>query len=82
MSQIHDLRRAVLAALVADPQVSTGHIGVSTQAGVVTLSGYVVNCGQRDAACRATRKIGGVTEVINSVLIAVPDRRDVRPVAG
>jgi osmotically-inducible protein OsmY len=77
LSQIHDLRRAVLAALIADPQVSTGHIGVSAQAGVVTLTGYVPNCDQRDAACRATRKVRDVKDVINSVIIAVPQRRDV-----
>lgn len=79
MSQIHDLRRVVLTALVADPLVSTGHIGVSAQAGVVTLTGYVSNCGQRDAAYRATRRVGGVKDVINAVLIGVPSRREVRP---
>jgi osmotically-inducible protein OsmY len=39
LSKICDLRRAVLTALVADPQVSTGHIGVSVKAGVVMLTG-------------------------------------------
>jgi osmotically-inducible protein OsmY len=82
VSQTHDLRRAVLAALVADPQVSTGHIGVSAQASVVTLTGYVANCGQREAACRATRRVGGVSDVVNCVLIAVPSRREVRPALG
>ena len=74
MSQIQDLRRAVLAALVADPQVSTGHIRVTTEAGVVTLAGFVANCAQRDAACRTAGRVRGVKDVINSVLIAVPSR--------
>jgi hypothetical protein len=37
----------------------------------------VPNCDQRDAACRATRKVRDVKDVINSVIIAVPQRRDV-----
>jgi len=81
LSKIHDLRRAVLTALVADPQVSTGHIGVSVKAGVVTLTGYVANCVQRDAARRATRRVGGVKDVVNAVLIAVPSRCEIhRPI--
>ena len=74
MSPIHDLRRTVLAALVADPRVSTGHIDVTARDGVVTLAGYVGNCGQRDAAGHAVRKVEGVKALINSVLIATPSR--------
>ncbi len=59
---------------MADPRVSTGHIGVTAQAGVVTLTGYVGNCGQRDAACHAVRKVKGVKALVNSVLIATPSR--------
>jgi osmotically-inducible protein OsmY len=82
LPELKNLRRTVLAALVADPQVSTGHIRVSTAAGVVTLSGYVSSYCQRDAACRAARRVGGVQDVINAVLIAVPARPEIRPDLG
>ena len=81
-SQIHDVRRAVLAALLAEPQVSTGQIDVSAQAGVVTLSGYAASCGQRDVARRSARRAGSVNEVINTVLIALPSRPDARLALG
>jgi osmotically-inducible protein OsmY len=71
----------VLTALVADPQVSTGHIGVRAEAGVVTLTGYVASCSQRDSALRATRKVGSVKDVVNCVLIAVPSG-EIRPALG
>jgi hypothetical protein len=66
------LRRAVLARLIADPLVSTGHIGVTAIAGRVTLSGYVTSNAQKDAASAATRRVRGVERVANEVRVAVP----------
>jgi len=66
------LRRAVLARLIADPLVSTGHIGVAAIAGRVTLSGYVTSNAQKDAASAATRGVKGVEQVADEVSVAVP----------
>ena len=66
------LRRAVLACLVADPLVSTGHIGVAARAGRVTLSGYVTSNAQKDAARAATRRVKGVEQVADEITVAVP----------
>jgi osmotically-inducible protein OsmY len=66
------LRRAVLARLIANPSVSTGHIGVMAIAGHVTLSGYVTSHAQKEAARAATRRVKGVGEVADEVRVAVP----------
>ncbi len=66
------LRRAILARLVADPLVSTAHIGVAAMAGQVTLSGYVTSNAQKDAASAATRRVKGVQRVADHVRVAVP----------
>jgi hypothetical protein len=66
------LRRAVLARLIADPLVSTGHIGVAAIAGQVTLTGYVTSNAQKDAAGAATRRVKGVEQVADEVKVAVP----------
>ena len=60
------LRRAVLARLIADPLVSTGHIGVAAIAGQVTLTGYVTSNAQKDAAGAATRRVKGVEQVADA----------------
>jgi len=82
------LRRAVLARLIADPLVSTGHIGVAAIGGRVTLSGYVTSNAQKDAASAATRRVRGVEQVADEVRVAVPcpaaadppaEDRDARP---
>ena len=66
------LRRAVLARLIADPLVSTGHLEVTAIAGRVTLSGYVTSNVQKGAAAAATRRVKGVQEVADDVRVAVP----------
>jgi len=66
------LRRAVLVRLVADPLVSTGHIGVAVGAGRVTLSGYVTSNAQKEAASAAARRVKGVEQVADEVRVAVP----------
>jgi len=66
------LRRAVLARLIADPLVSTGHIRVVAVAGVVTLSGYVTSNAQKDAASAVARRIKGVELVADHLKVALP----------
>jgi len=66
------LRRDVLARLIADPLVRTGHVGVAATAGRVTLSGYVTSNAQKDAARAATRRVKGVKQVADDIRVAVP----------
>ena len=66
------LRQAVLARLFADPLVSSGHIAVAADSGHVTLAGYVTSDRQKYAARAATRRVKGVEEVVDEVVVAVP----------
>jgi osmotically-inducible protein OsmY len=66
------LRRAVVARLIAEPLLVTGHIEVAVIAGRVTLSGYVTSHAQKGAASVAVRRIEGVLEVADEVSVAVP----------
>ena len=66
------LRRAVLASLVSEPRVETRFIGVSVDAGVVTLSGRVTSNVQKDAANAAGRRVRGVGAVTDTVGVALP----------
>ena len=76
------LRRAVLARLIADPLVSTGHLEVTAIAGRVTLSGYVTSNVQKGAAAAATRRVKGVQEVADDVKVAVPCPHRTEPPAA
>jgi osmotically-inducible protein OsmY len=66
------LRRAVLARLISDPLVSTGHLRVAAIDGLVTLSGHVTSHAQRDAANAAAQRVKGVGRITDEVRIAVP----------
>ena len=66
------LRRAVLARLIADPLVNTGHIAVAARAGEVTLSGYVTSNAQKCTAIAATRRVNGVEQLLDDLRVAVP----------
>ena len=67
------LRRAVFARLVAHPLVSTCHLNVMAEGGVVALCGYVTSHAQKDAAWRTARRVSGVTFVTNDIQVALPD---------
>ena len=61
------LRDAVSHQLSWDPQVDAALIGVTTQDGVATLSGYVDTYTAKLAAERAARKVFGVKAVANEL---------------
>jgi hypothetical protein len=67
------LRRAVLAGLVADPRLSTGHLNVTVENGVAALCGYVTSNAQKDAAWLAAQRVHGLTLVTNDIQVALPD---------
>jgi osmotically-inducible protein OsmY len=63
MSHDSDLQLAVLAELNWEPSIVAAHIGVTAQAGVVTLSGHVDSFMQKHAAEDAARRVKGVHAV-------------------
>ena len=59
----------VKAALLADPVVKSGDIGVVTREGEVQLSGFVNNQEQIDRATEVTKSVEGVKKVSNELSI-------------
>ena len=57
--------------LANDMTAQGGGIEVEVKEGVVTLSGKVKNQRQKDRAERVTKKVRGVTKVINKLAIEV-----------
>ena len=69
------LRDAVSRQLSWDPQVDAALIGVTTQDGVATLSGYVDTYTAKLAAERAARKVFGVKAVANELEVRLAQTR-------
>jgi osmotically-inducible protein OsmY len=59
----------VKAALLNDPVVSGLAVNVETFKGIVQLSGFVKTATERDRAVEVARKVGGVEQVKNDILI-------------
>jgi osmotically-inducible protein OsmY len=60
MSHDETLQKAVLAQLHWEPSVNAGHIGVTADDGIVTLTGHVETFAEKHAAEAATRLVKGV----------------------
>lgn len=69
------LRDAVIRQLEWDPQVDASLIGVSAQAGIATLTGYVGTYTAKLAAERAVRKVSGVTGVVDDLEVRLTQPR-------
>jgi osmotically-inducible protein OsmY len=69
MSQDSQLQQSVLAELNWDPGVTAGHIGVTANAGVVTLTGHVNSYAEKHAAETAARRVNGVKAVAEEIEI-------------
>jgi len=69
MSHDSDLQLAVLAELNWEPSIVAAHIGVTAQAGVVTLSGHVDSFMQKHAAEDAARRVKGVHAVAEELKV-------------
>lgn len=69
MSQDDKLREAVVAELGWEPSVVAAHIGVTANAGVVTLTGRVDTLAQKIAAETAARRVKGVMAVAEEIEI-------------
>jgi len=53
--------------LAWEPRVTAGHVGVTAEDGVVTLSGHVASFVERHAAEAAARRVNGVKAVVEGI---------------
>ena len=67
MSSDSDLKKAVLDELGWEPSVNAAHIGVTANAGVVTLTGHVENFMQKLCAEKAASRVKGVKAVAEEI---------------
>ena len=63
------LRDAVMSELEWDPEFDASEIGVTAQAGAVTLSGFVDTYTGKLAAERAAKRVFGVRAVANDIQV-------------
>ena len=68
----HQLRQDVLDELDFEPSINATHIGVGANAGVITLTGFVSNYGEKLAAERAVRRVKGVKAIAEEIEIRLP----------
>ncbi len=67
MSHDSELRTAVQQELSWEPSIVSAHIGVTADAGVVTLTGHVGNFAQKHAAEDAAKRVKGVKAVAEEI---------------
>lgn len=67
MSHDSELRAAVQKELSWEPSIVSAHIGVTADAGVVTLSGHVNSFAQKHAAESAAKRVKGVKAVAEEI---------------
>jgi osmotically-inducible protein OsmY len=72
MSQDSQLQQFVLAEFSWEPSVTAGHIGVTANAGVVTLTGHVDSYAKKHAAETAARRVKGVKAVAEEIEVRLP----------
>jgi len=64
-----DLRRTVLDELDFEPAINAANIGVSVEAGVVSLTGHVESYVEKLAAEKAARRVKGVRGIANEIKV-------------
>ena len=72
MSQDTQLQQRVLAELNWEPSVTAGHIGVTAQDGIVTLTGHVESYVDKHAAETVTGCVRGVFGVAEEIIVQIP----------
>jgi osmotically-inducible protein OsmY len=72
MSDDNELKQAVLDELKWEPSVNAAHIGVTTNAGVVTLMGHVESYAEKSAAERAARRVKDVKAIAEEIEVRLP----------
>ena len=66
------LQQAVLAELCWEPSITAGHIGVTANKGVVTLTGHVENFAEKRYAEAAAGRVKGVKAVAEEIVVKLP----------
>ena len=66
------LQQAVLAELSWEPSITAGHIGVTANKGVVTLTGHVENFAEKRYAEAAAGRVKGVKAVAEEIVVKLP----------
>ncbi len=66
------LQQAVLAEMNWDPSVTAAHIGVTANAGVITLTGHIDSYSQKHAAETAALRVKGVRAVAEELEVRLP----------
>jgi osmotically-inducible protein OsmY len=84
MSHDSHLQKAVLEELNWEPSVTAAHLGVTANAGVITLSGHVESFVQKHAAEMAVRRVKGVKAVAEEIEVRLPyeTKRSDEEIAG
>jgi osmotically-inducible protein OsmY len=72
MSKDSELQHSVLAEFSWEPSVAAGHIRVTANAGVVTLSGHVDSYASKHAAETAAGRVKGVRAVAEEIEVRLP----------
>lgn len=72
MSFDSELKKAVLDELGWEPSVNAAHIGVTANAGVVTLTGHVENFAHKINAEKAASRVKGVKAVAEEIEVRLP----------
>jgi osmotically-inducible protein OsmY len=73
MSKTSDIRGAVQAELEFDPLVNTANVTVKNIEGDVALNGTVPSFPQYQEAAAAARRVSGVKQVHNHLMVQLPD---------
>ncbi len=72
MSDDHHLQQAVLAELNWEPSINAAHIGVTANAGVVTLTGHVESYAEKHNVELAVLRVKGVKAVAMELDVKLP----------
>jgi osmotically-inducible protein OsmY len=70
-----ELQRDVMEELAWEPSIDAASIGVSTEDGIVTLSGGVKSFPEKWAAERAAQRVSGVRAVTDQIVVTLPGDR-------
>lgn len=72
MSHDDQLQQAILAELNWEPSIDAAHIGVATNAGIVTLTGHVESYAQKHAVAMAVYRVKGVKAIAEEMEVRLP----------
>ncbi len=70
-----DIRETVLEELKWDPKITSPDVAVAVKDGVVTLTGFVSNYWEKEAAEKAAKRVYGVRGVANDLQIKLATER-------